>query len=238
MKATSHCGFTKGGTQSQEKRALCTREVTGRRRRGRTGTCALTSSSPGPHPQPLLTSSIKPLGLTWWDTVGFTWTLWTWECVCYQHSQIKLYLQACTLILFLLWGKEKGPFPYSLVNKHWDDALQHSWNQELSKFFSRNPSSVFTPSKSFIAGRESGRDAAHSHPEVIAWFFLSTLSSWLSPQGWFRNSLFNLFSCIDRKPDQRVQILDFTISKATKIWGYFYSLVEFSYHWEDFAGKM
>lgn len=77
------------------------------------------------------------------------------------------------------------------------------------------------------------------------------LSSWLSPQGGFRNSLFNHFSCVDGKPDQRVRILDFTISKAeqsvsfyilkdaeTKIWRYFYSWVEFSSHWEDFAGKM
>lgn len=56
MKATSHCGFTKGGTQSLERQALCTREVTGRRRRHRTGACVLTSSNPGTHPRSLLTS--------------------------------------------------------------------------------------------------------------------------------------------------------------------------------------
>lgn len=56
MKATSHCGSTKGGTRSLERQALCTREVTGRRRRHRTGACVLTSSNPGTHPRSLLTS--------------------------------------------------------------------------------------------------------------------------------------------------------------------------------------
>lgn len=48
-KATSRCGFTRGGTQSPERQTLCTREVTGRQRKDRTGACVLTSSNPGAH---------------------------------------------------------------------------------------------------------------------------------------------------------------------------------------------
>lgn len=47
MKATSHYGSTRGETQSLERQPLCTREITGRRRRDRTGACVLTSSNPG-----------------------------------------------------------------------------------------------------------------------------------------------------------------------------------------------
>ena len=64
LKATSRCGFTRGGTQSLERQTLCTREVTGSQRKDRTGACVLTSSNPrtllGSH---LTSSDGEPLGL-------------------------------------------------------------------------------------------------------------------------------------------------------------------------------
>lgn len=77
MKATSHCGFTKGGTQSLERQALCTREVTGRRRRHRTGACVLTSSNPGTHHRSLLTSLDRHL--------LFLWSLISGAQLAYEH---------------------------------------------------------------------------------------------------------------------------------------------------------
>lgn len=43
MKDTNHCGSTRGGTRSPERRASCIREDTGRQRKVRTGISVLTS---------------------------------------------------------------------------------------------------------------------------------------------------------------------------------------------------
>lgn len=83
-KATSRCGLTRGGTHSLEKQTLCTRGVTGRWRRGRTGACVLIYSNPGTYPGSNLTSSDGELRAT-----GHSWlmsTMWSFVRVCMSHT--------------------------------------------------------------------------------------------------------------------------------------------------------
>lgn len=112
-KATNHCGSTRGGTRSLERQTLCTREVTGRPRIGRTGACVLTSSNPGTYQ----TSA----DLTWTGSssasgpgaMGRSWlgsTVWTFVSmrVCsvrFTHSQNTLYLQMYSHSVFVRRGR-------------------------------------------------------------------------------------------------------------------------------------
>lgn len=76
MKATSHCGFTRGGTQLLERQALCTRGVTGRQRRDRTGACVLTSSNPG------TSSGITPNLMRQWTAPPLVLKQWSERAPC------------------------------------------------------------------------------------------------------------------------------------------------------------
>lgn len=117
MKATSRCGFTRGGTQSLERQALCTRADTGRRKRVRTGACVLTSSNPRTHLKSLLTSSDRePLSL--WSSGSGAQLAFEHHLDLYEHENVYVphtlglhcNLQMYINIFFFTLGEMTGCF--------------------------------------------------------------------------------------------------------------------------------
>lgn len=90
MKAISHYGSTRGETQSLERQPLCTREITGRRRRDRTGACVLTFSNPGTEPMSHLTSVDREMVLaSGLYLVESSWLMSsTWTFVECDHANV------------------------------------------------------------------------------------------------------------------------------------------------------